>query len=230
MIDEKIIHSNNKKIKVLYIAGTARSGSTFLGNILSDGKDFINVGELRYIWDRGIIENWQCTCHNNFAYCSFWKKITTSLSHKNKNLSKICNDISERSFKKIRIRNLIFNSAKKIKKTISDNKEYNTILSDLYMDIKSYSKNAYILDSSKDAIYAEYLSQLTNIELYIIHIVRDPRSVIYSQVYNRKVQSIDQKRSFIMGTSFFKSLSSWYIQNYLIEKLHAKKENYFFIK
>ena len=86
------------------------------------------------------------------------------------------------------------------------------------------------MDSSKDAIFAEFLSQIKNIEIYIIHIVRDPRSVIYSQVFRRKIQVIDQKRSFHMGTSFSKSITAWYYQNYLIEKLHANKEKYFRIK
>ena len=119
MIEHKSFNTDKKKIKILYIAGTARSGSTFLGNILSNKKDFINVGELRYIWDRGIIDNWKCTCHKNFKDCSFWKKITSSLSLKHDDLSKIFSEISERGMvknNKFRIRNLVFNSARKIKK------------------------------------------------------------------------------------------------------------------
>ena len=68
------------KVKVLYIAGTARSGSTHLGNIISERYDFINVGELRYIWDRGIIDNWQCYCKKSFKQCDSWSSIISSIS------------------------------------------------------------------------------------------------------------------------------------------------------
>lgn len=224
---------NKEKIKVLYIVGTARSGSTLLGNILSDERDFINVGELKYIWDRGIIDNWQCTCQYNFNDCLFWKKIINSLSIKNCDLTKILNEFSERGIiknKRFRIRNLVFNSSKKIKQDISNNVNYLNILNDLYSGIKKQSNSSYILDTSKDAIFSEFLSQIKNIEIYIIHIVREPKSVVYSQVFRRKKQVIDKNRSFLMGTSFWKSIESWYFQNYLIEKLHADKENYFRIK
>lgn len=45
------------KIRVLYIVGSGRSGSTIIGNILGRIEGFSHVGELRYIWDRNIIES-----------------------------------------------------------------------------------------------------------------------------------------------------------------------------
>ena len=39
------------KIKVLYIAGNGRSGSTLLGVLLGQIPGFFNVGEVRRVWD-----------------------------------------------------------------------------------------------------------------------------------------------------------------------------------
>ena len=125
--------------------------------------------------------------------------------------------------KKFRLRKLIFNSSTKIKRDLSNFKKYKSIINDLYECVHENSQNSYILDSSKDSIFGEILSSTKNIEICIIHVVRDPISVINSQVFRRKKQIIDEI-AHLMGTSFVKSLQSWYFQNYIIEKLHSNKK------
>ena len=41
------------KIKVLYIAGPSRSGSTFLSSILGEIQGIFNAGEVIDVWDKG---------------------------------------------------------------------------------------------------------------------------------------------------------------------------------
>lgn len=52
----------NEKIKVLYLAGWSRSGSTILSNILGEINGFFSTGEITYIWQRGLIINKLCGC------------------------------------------------------------------------------------------------------------------------------------------------------------------------
>lgn len=222
-----------QKTRVLYIAGTARSGSTLLADLLSQNLDALNVGELKYIWDRGLLENWKCTCQESFKNCSFWRQVMDSLSRKNHALTKVLSDFSERGKKQntdFRIRQNLFNSSDKIKQKIQRNNVYKQILHDLYATISEHSSNACIIDNSKEAIYGAFVSQLENLDFYTIHIVRDPRSVVYSQAFKKKKQFVDEGRSFEMGTSFFESIFSWYRQNLLIEKLHAGRKNYLQIR
>ena len=66
--DSRNIESTvDQQLKVLYIAGEGRSGSTILGNILSQIDGFFSVGEMHHIWDRGFIENWRCSCGATFS-------------------------------------------------------------------------------------------------------------------------------------------------------------------
>ena len=66
----------SKRIKILYIAGWGRSGSTILGNILGQSSNCHFIGEAQYYWQRGIIDNQECGCGNVFNKCSTWKEIT----------------------------------------------------------------------------------------------------------------------------------------------------------
>jgi hypothetical protein len=65
----------DSKIKVLYIAGFERSGSTIVNRVLGQIPGFVAWGELRDIWLHGIIENRPCTCGASFADCLAWQKI-----------------------------------------------------------------------------------------------------------------------------------------------------------
>src|SRR5579872_7123206 len=47
---------------VLYIAGTGRSGSTVLANILGEVDGVFAAGEVRYLWQRGLKESRLCGC------------------------------------------------------------------------------------------------------------------------------------------------------------------------
>ena len=48
---------NDEKVKVLFIAGNGRSGSTLLHNILGQRAGFGALGERREIWVRGARKN-----------------------------------------------------------------------------------------------------------------------------------------------------------------------------
>ena len=62
-------------IKVVYIAGHNRSGSTLLDRMLGQIEGFIAVGELRQLWWRGLEENQACGCGAPFHDCRFWAEV-----------------------------------------------------------------------------------------------------------------------------------------------------------
>lgn len=62
-------------IRVLYIAGFGRSGSTVLGTILGQVDGCFFGGELRFIWDRSFCKNGLCECGEHFTACDFWQDV-----------------------------------------------------------------------------------------------------------------------------------------------------------
>lgn len=71
---------NREKIKVLFIGGYGRSGSTLLDRMLGQMEGFFSAGELRYIWDRSFAENQLCGCGKPFKKCAFWSTVIDETS------------------------------------------------------------------------------------------------------------------------------------------------------
>src|SRR5688572_6949688 len=65
----------DQRLKVLYIAGTARCGSTLLDRVLGESSGFLSAGELNFVWERGILNNEPCSCHTPVPQCAFWTKV-----------------------------------------------------------------------------------------------------------------------------------------------------------
>ncbi|MBV9412189.1 MAG: sulfotransferase, partial [Acidimicrobiia bacterium] len=61
--------------RVLYVAGTGRSGSTLLARILDRADGVFAAGELRYVWQRGVVEDRLCGCGETFSECPFWNEV-----------------------------------------------------------------------------------------------------------------------------------------------------------
>jgi hypothetical protein len=62
-------------VAVLYLGGQARSGSTLLERALGQIPTFWSSGEVRYLWDRGLIENQRCGCGQPLRDCAFWTSV-----------------------------------------------------------------------------------------------------------------------------------------------------------
>jgi hypothetical protein len=49
--------SDESPVRVLYFAGSGRSGTTVINNILGQLGGAFAAGELRYLWRRGVVED-----------------------------------------------------------------------------------------------------------------------------------------------------------------------------
>ena len=67
--------TNAESVRVVFVGGTGRSGSTVVANALGALDDAVSVGEVRYLWERGIGENRLCGCGQAFADCPFWQEV-----------------------------------------------------------------------------------------------------------------------------------------------------------
>src|SRR3954453_5871316 len=62
-------------VRVLFIGGLGRSGSTLIDRILGQTPGVCSVGELVFLWDRALSSNELCGCGERFRACPFWKEI-----------------------------------------------------------------------------------------------------------------------------------------------------------
>lgn len=64
--------------RVLYIAGMTRCGSTLLGNVLGEVPGVLHLGELHYLWLNGLLgsgTNSTCGCGQELRACPVWSRV-----------------------------------------------------------------------------------------------------------------------------------------------------------
>ncbi|MEU8347585.1 Sulfotransferase family protein [Actinomadura meyerae] len=65
-------------VRVLYVTGWCRSGTTLLGNLLGELPGVVHAGELRYLWTNGVLgrgTNTLCGCGRDVPACPLWKGV-----------------------------------------------------------------------------------------------------------------------------------------------------------
>lgn len=170
--------TSTQKIKVLYITGFPRSGSTILQNILGEVEGFFGVGEIESIWSHTFMQNTPCGCGASIQQCKIWNKV---LNQTFENIKNIDLERMMHLQKKVRSRHapiLLFPVIKPLLRLWLKN--YLQIIDKLYQSIQLTTHCKVIVDSSKNPLYGFALSLLPTVDIYILHLVRDPRAVIYS--------------------------------------------------
>ena len=211
--------------KVLYIAGSGRSGSTILGQILNQVEGFFLGGELDYFWERGLIENRLCGCGAFFEECPMWRSVL------------------ERSFggsgggdpehvlalREHRASNwdLLLKSRHNSRERSSQVQEYLGALGRLYESMQIASDSTVIVDTSKSPAYGYALAHTPGIELRVVHVVRDPRAVSYSWSVRKKRQPASGKKSsrFMTAHNPIESSMLWSASNNLVERIWGNNAN-----
>ena len=220
--------NKKNKIKVLYIAGTGRNGSTLLERILGQIDVFFSVGEIHNIWERGVIQDQLCGCGARHSHCDLWKKIhQNAYGQINTEKAKKWYDIQRKSTK---LRRVFSHIANHNRKSDIDLNEYLNTLDKLYCSVALSTNCEVIVDSSKSPMYLALLRLLPSLDVYTLHVVRDPRAVTYSWLNPKP--SNDPYAPALMGImQTWTSIQVWNIWNILIEYFGRKGTgNYLFLR
>ena len=171
------------RIKVLSIIGWGRSGSTLLTNILGEIDGFFGAGELHYLWQRGLISNRICGCHAHVRDCEVWKSVTGSTVFTDAMGGRTPEDVVALQQRFVKMSNLRKMLALKPGSPTGepDLDAYLDLLDSTYRAIASTTGAKVIVDSSKRPINAAVIRLLPNVDLYVMHLVRDPRGVAFSR-------------------------------------------------
>ncbi len=169
----------SNRVKVLYIAGSGRSGSTIIGNVLGQLEGFFSAGELRFIWERNLLENRLCGCGKPFGECCVWQEVLRRAFGGPENV-----DVSELIHTRestLRIRHIPLALTPWLEPLLRPRLGgYLEALGRLYGAVADTTGSRVIVDSSKYPSYGYMLAMIPTIDLYVVHLVRDPRAVAYS--------------------------------------------------
>lgn len=216
-----MIESNStpKPIRVVYIAGYGRSGTTLLDIALGQHPAVAGTGEIatlsRHVWS----QNEYCSCGQPARDCPLWGRIGRQWSASLPPGSSL--DDYKRNQESIES---ILGFRRIMRRTLSRRafKSYADITLQLFDSIRRHSGKDIIVDSSKLPGRALALTSIPGIDLYVIHVVRDGRGVAWSllQSYKRDLKAGVQKD--IKPRSALRTAARWCVVNLATEALRLK--------
>jgi hypothetical protein len=163
--------------RVLYIAGWGRSGSTLVEGMLDQVRGFVGVGEVKFLWERGLIENRRCSCGTPIRACEFWTSVLRRAYGRTPATETVL--ALDSASNRFRTRHLPRLLARPYA-TPGDLTEYYAALGRLYRAMREESGAQVVVDSSKFPSYLVALLNTPGLDVRVAHIVRDPRAVAYS--------------------------------------------------
>jgi hypothetical protein len=194
-------------VPVLYIAGAGRSGTTLLEMILGNRPSFFSVGELRYFWEYWQAGNWLCGCGEPLNGCPFWSKVHERLHTAGVDID----SMAAMAHRYNRTRNLFYIAWQRERFFPT---AFVEATGRLYQAIQVESGAEVIVDSSKVPSHLFLLDYTREIDLRVLHLVRDGRAVAYSWSQQRKRELGQTGPTVQMPVkSSLKAMMVWLIEN-----------------
>lgn len=205
----------------VYIAGSGRNGSTFLGLHLERSPDICFAGELTHLWERGLQENQRCGCGLPFRKCEFWTAVVLE------GFGQLSSgDVSEMVSLRKRISSLTRLVQLRVGTKHVDTETvnaYGRIYTQLVAAVRKISGCQTVVDSSK---YPTDLATLlcADVSLRTIHLVRDCRAVVYSWRRKKERKEIHWKTQLMPRYGAFQTALAWKQFNAVICQLAGADE------
>jgi Sulfotransferase family len=178
-------HDQSAPVTVLYVGGTGRSGTTLLERILGQAPNFCAVGELGFLWERGLRGNERCACGERFDACPFWTQVGKEAFGGWEQLDLDEVQVLQRQVE--RHRWLPVMVAPRLHPAWRRRMvRYTAILDRIYRAISTVSGAGVVIDASKNAPRAYLLRHAPGVELRLVHLVRRSHGVAYS--WTRRVR------------------------------------------
>jgi len=161
---------------VVYIAGAGRSGSTLLERLLAERLCAVQVGELRMIL---AARRWgvTCECGAELRGCPQWSPIAGS----------VFGDLDAASTKEAEASLRGLASNRSVRRLLRGRTSWSQAecavaerFASLYPEIRRETGVDIIIDSSKTPAYGLMVSDSVEVDLRVVHLVRDSRAVAYS--------------------------------------------------
>jgi hypothetical protein len=170
------------RISIVYIAGYGRSGSTIVDRLLGTLEGVASLNEVAMFRGDRFVKNSYCSCGERFQECPFWREvIAEALPHET--------DLRRYLYLHQQIdHNWWFPSiysgqySTRFQGMLTEFQDY---LRRLYFALAKFSGREVLIDSSKTPTHALLLHGIEGIQVFVLHLVRDVRAVLYSWQRNK---------------------------------------------
>ncbi|MGB3564661.1 MAG: sulfotransferase [Thermoanaerobaculia bacterium] len=208
------------RLKVLYVTGFGRSGTTILDNILGQLDGVFAAGELHYIWDRSLEQNRLCACGEAFSNCPVWQRIMAALGTDYEpdtaRLVQLRESLNPRRSIWARLRGSSHTASPEVA-------EYAAAMERLYRAVADATDSRVVVDSSKSPALGHLLDVMPGIDPYVVHLVRDPRAVAFSWLKKKVYDPGGDEPMYMSQHPPARSAKLWLVWNLTAEMIWARR-------
>jgi len=162
--------------RVLYLGGLGRSGTTLVERLLGELPSVCALGEVVHLWQRDILDDERCGCGARFSGCTFWKRVGDRAfgGWGNVDVARVhaLRDQVERTRHIPRLASGHM--------PLDQVREYANFYARVYAAAAETAGAEVVVDSSKHSALAHVLRWADDVDLRVVHVVRDARGVAYS--------------------------------------------------
>jgi hypothetical protein len=168
-----------KVARLLYLGGLGRSGTTLVERLLGELPGVCSLGEVVHLWQRDIRDDERCGCGSRFSGCTFWQRVGKAAF----------GGWHEVDVYRVKALAAAVERTRHIPRLASARlpdehralvEEYAGYYAAVYRAAAEVSGAAVLVDSSKHSALAHCLRWSADLDLRVVHVVRDPRGVAHS--------------------------------------------------
>lgn len=207
---------------VVFIAGAGRSGSTILERVLGQDPRVVALGEVLHLWERGVTKNESCGCRAPFRECEFWDAVgQRAFGGWDQVDLRDVRSLANKVDRQRRIPKTMLPALSPTMRTLT--RSYASYYRRIYRAALEVSGRSIVIDSGKHPSLAFALSHDPDIDLRVLHVVRDSMGVAHS--WSKSVRRPEATRDEDLHMARYSPLQSglmWVTTNLEVELLRSK--------
>jgi hypothetical protein len=197
-------------ISIIYIAGAGRSGSTIVQSILGQQPGVCALGEVSELWTEGFYNNRLCGCSRRFLDCDFWQSVVHNAYGPAPDIEairRLARSVDSRRATPLHVLGCGSRAFRAATRSYAD------ALLRLYGSALECSGATTVVDSSKHSNHGLVLAQEPRLNLHVVHLVRDPRAVVFSWMRLVRNLNVGEREAFMTRYSSRQSALAWNLRN-----------------
>jgi hypothetical protein len=202
---------------VVYLGGLGRSGSTLLERLLAELPGVCAAGEMVHLWRRGVANAERCGCGKPLPDCPFWAEVgrvafggwpEVDVSR----VSGLRHSLDRHRYVPVLAAPVLLPPVRRALV------EYTEYFLRTYAALAAISGSPVVVDSSKHASLAFCLRWRRELDLRMVHVVRDSRAVAFSWT-QRVIRPESAPDTYMPVYSPGRAARLWAAQNSALELL-----------
>jgi hypothetical protein len=197
------------RVHVAFIAGAGLSGSTLLEQSLSQVDGCFTLGELYWMW-KPYWPLMVCECGEQFKSCPFWQAVLDDTFGAEQEIVRARIESLGEGF----IRHSIMPTLRSWRpryKVADAFRELGSLLAPVYKSVAQHAGASVVVDATKAALWGMSAATSDDIEMSVIHLVRDPRGFAFSNARARDFHYPPGSKTTPHGAT--RSYINWFLAN-----------------